>query len=144
MKKPFACTLHSPERRQRVRSRNIVRILAFCVGTVLVTPYVAWSQTASPSFAASPEVYRVIAENDQYRMILATWKPGQRDAWHSHGPTVGNYFLTDCHLRAHTPDGKSVENQRSAGFASVSGRVASHSVENIGSSECKVILFEPK
>jgi hypothetical protein len=119
-------------------------VLSLCVGTALVTPYTAWSQAVPQSFAASPDVYKVIAENEQYRMILATWKPGQRDDWHSHGPTVGGYFLTDCHLRAHTPDGKNVENQRNAGFASVSGRVASHSVENIGSSECRVILFEPK
>jgi len=127
-----------------MRSTKIFSILSLSVGTALVTPYTAWSQAVPQSFAASPDVYKVIAENEQYRMILATWKPGQRDAWHSHGPTVGNYFLTDCHLRAHTPDGKSVENQRNAGFASVSGRVASHSVENIGSSECRVILFEPK
>lgn len=127
-----------------MRTKKVFVILSFCFGGALVTQHPAWAQAVSPSFAASPDVYKVIAENEQYRIILATWKPGQRDDWHSHGSTVGNYFLTDCNLRAHTPDGKSVENQRNAGFASVSGRVASHSVENIGNSECKVILFEPK
>ncbi len=39
----------------------------------------AIAQTVPHSLIASPEIYKVIAENEQYRVIEVTWKPGQRD-----------------------------------------------------------------
>lgn len=39
---------------------------------------------APRSHIASPDVYQVIAQDNDTRIIMATWKPGQRDAWHSH------------------------------------------------------------
>ena len=127
-----------------MRANKVFVVLSICIGVALAIPHAAWSQAVPLSFVASPDVYKVIAENEQYRVVSATWKPGQRDNWHSHASAVANYYVTDCSLRGHTPDGKSVESNRKAGFASVGGRVPSHSVENIGKTECTVILFEPK
>lgn len=31
-----------------------------------------------PSYTASPEVYKVLAENDEMRVVLATWQPGHK------------------------------------------------------------------
>lgn len=39
---------------------------------------------SSRSFIASPDVYKATAESGDTRVILATWKPGQRDEWQSH------------------------------------------------------------
>lgn len=95
------------------------------------------------SFVASPDVYRIVAENDEYVIVEVTWKPGQRDRFHSH-PAAAVYYLTDCNGRGHFPDGKTVESIRKAGTARVQGPIASHSVENIGKSDCKLIMFERK
>ena len=124
-------------------NKTLVRLLPL-IAAALAVPHIAWSQAAPRSFAASPDVYKVIAEDEQYRVIAVTWKPGQRDSWHSHGAPVAAYNLTDCNTRLHTPDGKSVDNNTKAGDARVRAQAPSHSIENIGKAECKLILFEPK
>jgi hypothetical protein len=43
---------------------------------------IAMAQNAPRSFEASPDVYKEIAESDMFLVILATWKPGQRDKPH--------------------------------------------------------------
>jgi mannose-6-phosphate isomerase-like protein (cupin superfamily) len=110
---------------------------------VLGTSRSAPAESVTRSFDASPEIYKVIGEDGHYRIIAASWKPGQRDRQHSH-PVAGVYFVTDCHLRGYSPDGKSHEGQVKAGTASVNKPVQSHSVENIGQSECKLVMFEKK
>lgn len=44
----------------------------------------ALAQGLPRSFEASPDIYKVIAEDTRYRIIAVTWKPGQRDQLHSH------------------------------------------------------------
>jgi hypothetical protein len=96
------------------------------------------------SFVASPDVYKVVGENEQYRVIEATWKPGQRDKLHSHGATVAAYLLTDCQMRNYLPDGTTKDTDRKAGVSSIRATDLNHSVENIGKTVCKMIIFEPK
>jgi mannose-6-phosphate isomerase-like protein (cupin superfamily) len=129
-----------------MRPNKLSVLLPFAtIGCVLAAPHSVWAQAAAPrSFLASPEIYKVIAENEQYRVIAATWKPGQRDNWHSHGAPAAGYNVTDCTVRLHSPDGKSTDIKSKAGDARVGAQVPSHSLENTGSAECKLILFEPK
>ena len=103
----------------------------------------AQAQPGPLSFLASPEIYRIAAENEQYRIIVVSWKPGQRDAPHSH-PEAGVYFLTDCSLRFFAPDGTSRDGSPKAGYAVVQQAIASHHVENIGATDCRLVMFEPK
>lgn len=102
----------------------------------------AQKKTEPLSFVASPEVYNVIAQKGHFRMILATWQPGQRDDWHSH-PDAAIYFLTDCALRIYKPDGKHRDfTKLKQGHPFIQGPVASHEAQNIGSNVCKVLLVE--
>jgi quercetin dioxygenase-like cupin family protein len=101
------------------------------------------AQDAPPPYVADPEVYKVVAEGPTLRMTMNFLKPGQRDKFHSHTATAA-YYLTDCTARIHTPDGKFIERTIKAGTASIGGAVASHSVENIGQTDCRVVLTEPK
>jgi hypothetical protein len=96
------------------------------------------------SVVASPDIYKVIAEDARYRVIEVTWAAGQRDAQHSH-PAAAVYYPMDCSLRQFGGDG-AVLGQRDipAGAANVQGPVPSHSVQNIGAKACKIIMFEPK
>lgn len=127
-----------------MRSRKLSVLLSCSIGCALTAPHPSWAQAVPRSFVASPEVYKVIGEDENYRVIAVTWKPGQRDNWHSHGAAVAAYNLTDCKMRVHTPDGKIVENSSKAGESRVRAQAPSHSLENIGTADCKLILFEPK
>ena len=53
---------------------------------LLVLGFAVWAlaQVVPPDFAASPDIYKAIAENDKYRVIEVKWKPGQKDQAHSH------------------------------------------------------------
>src|SRR5262252_1273444 len=61
--------------------------------TLLLGPMVK-AETVPRSSVASPDVYKVMAEGNGLRVVLATWQPGQRDQWHSH-PASTYYWLTD-------------------------------------------------
>jgi hypothetical protein len=111
------------------------------VGLCTLAPVLA--QNAPPSYIASPDVYKLVAENDELRVITATWKPGQRDAWHSHAGGLA-YRLTDCKSRFYTPDGKYRDVSGEAGEVRFNSVVASHSFENVGTTECRVLHVERK
>ena len=103
------------------------------------------AEAAPPSYKASPEVYKLISENEHFRVFEVTWKPGQRDAWHSHPGPLTAYSLTDCEaMRAHTPDGKFTDRGRKAGTVTYNPVIASHSLENRGKTDCKIIIVERK
>ncbi len=108
--------------------------LCFAAGTA--------AQTPPRSFAASPDIYKVLAQNEQFKVITVTWKPGQKDVLHSH-PASAVYYLTDCSLRIHLPDGSTRDGQPKAGMALVQQPIAAHVLENTGSADCRLVMFEP-
>ena len=103
----------------------------------------ALAQSTELSFKASPDVYKVAAENDQYRVIEAKWKPGQRDKMHSH-PAHLYYWLTPCTVRWYLPDGSTRDVTVESGRSGSSPAVAAHEVQNIGKTACTILMFEPK
>ncbi len=94
----------------------------------------------------SPEVYKVIAENDQMVVTEATWAPGQKDKPHSHYPDRASMYLTDCKLRIFKTDGTHRDAAPKAGKAKVrTGKpVSSHYAQNIGDKVCKILFVELK
>jgi hypothetical protein len=44
----------------------------------------ALAENAPPPPVASPEVYKIVADNMEWRIIKARWPPGQEDEFHSH------------------------------------------------------------
>ena len=123
--------------------------LASGLGTLVVVmglgvPPTTLAQDAAPSYKASPEVYTLISENEHFRVIMATWKPGQRDAWHSHAGPLVAYRLSDCKGRAHQADGKFQDGENKRGSVSYNPVISSHSIENTGTSDCQVLIVERK
>jgi hypothetical protein len=110
----------------------------------LVTSFSASAQSAPPSYTASPEVYKLLSENDEFRVIQATWKPGQGDASHSHAGSVMAYNLTDCKLQLTSPDGKTMVNDRKRGSVGFVPMTPSHKAKNIGTAKCQVLIVERK
>jgi hypothetical protein len=117
--------------------------VAVCSLTLLGLPLANQADDVPLSFHANPDVYKVLAENDEMRVVLATWKPGQKDKSHSH-PMAAVYTLKDCQARIVTPDGKVKEVSNTAGTARVNPEVKSHTFENTGKTECQQVLVERK
>lgn len=93
---------------------------------------------------SSPGVYKVLAENDIMRVLLATWEPGERDEWHGHPPS-SVFYVTDCLVRAFFPDGSQRDIIRKKDIGRARDKsVKSHSIQNIGNTECKILLVEFK
>jgi mannose-6-phosphate isomerase-like protein (cupin superfamily) len=105
---------------------------------------VAIAEDAPLSYKAAPDVYKLLFENDQFRVILQTSKPGKRDALHSHSALV-TYRLSDCTGRLHYPDGKSTEPvPRKRGSVTFLPAQPSHSFENTGKTACEGLIVERK
>ena len=116
------------------------------LGLILAQPGVLANDTAPPAHVASPEVYRILAENDQFRVIEATWQPGQEDDYHSHTPDRVSLYQTDCKLRLTNSDGSSRVAEPRAGTAKArSGKpVKSHKAKNLGDEICIIRIVELK
>ena len=100
-------------------------------------------QTYQDAVTALPDVYKVIAESGDLRMVLATWKPGQRDAMHRH-PALVSYALTNCEkMRVFFPDGTSAEWSRPAGNPGQQESTV-HSIANEGDAVCQNLFVEHK
>ena len=104
----------------------------------------AMAQGVPASYQADPDVYKVIFEDQNFRVIAATWKTGVHDKPHSHPVPSVAYSLTDCKSRIYEPDGKTIDGNNKAGTAHAVPIIQSHSVENIGPTECRVVLVERK
>ncbi len=90
----------------------------------------------------SPDVYRVILDNDQVRVLEYQSKPGQVDGMHSH-PTRLAYTLTPVKLKAVAPDGSITEVDAKAGEAFWLAPVT-NSLQNVGKSEASILIVEIK
>ena len=102
------------------------------------------AQTLPRAFDASPDIYKVLAEDDKYVVVEANYKPGQRSKLFS-SPAYLFYLVSDCHLRKHHPDGQVVDNGPSlAGFAGHAPGFDSAAFENVGKNACRIVSFAPK
>lgn len=133
-----------------MKSLKMVNVAAMAVlrGSALAlmllgTAGTALAQAFPHSLVASPDIYKVIAEDLQYRVIEVNWQPGQRDVMHSH-PARAIYHPMDCRLRLHFPNGVTLDYVPIHGTASVHMPEDAHMKENIGTKACKLIYFEPK
>jgi hypothetical protein len=116
---------------------------AVCGGVLVGMAMTANAGDVPLSFQANPDVYKVLAENDEMRVVLATWPAGHKDKSHSH-PMAAVYTIKECHARITTSDGAVKEVNNKAGGARVNPPVKSHTFENIGKTECQQLLVERK
>jgi hypothetical protein len=121
----------------------MIRVSA-AITTALVTATIAFAQSSPATYQADPSVYKVIFEDENFRVIAASWAKGARDKDHAHpSPSVG-YALTDCSLKVVAPDGKTRDINSKAGSAMAIPITQSHHAENVGTSECQLLLVERK
>jgi hypothetical protein len=131
-----------PPRKEKAMPSRAIRALATLSSLLLAA--VVSAEDLPRSYIASPDIYKVVAEDARFQVISVTWKPGQRDVQHSH-PASGVYYLTDCLLRLYKPDGTVLgEAQLKAGMARVQDPIPGHVLQNIGTSDCRLVMFEPR
>lgn len=104
------------------------------------------AQEAPPTYRGDPDVYKLVFENQDFRVIEAIRKKGVRDKLHSHPAPSIVYFLTDCKGQQFGPDGKPLgaPNEAKAGTVRAVPIVKAHSAENLGSADCHQIFIERK
>ena len=83
-------------------------------------------------------------EDQNFRVIAATWPKGLHDKAHSHPVPSIVYSLTDCVIRLHAPDGTTRDFNNKAGAAQAAPMTPSHTAENVGPGKCRLLFVERK
>lgn len=105
------------------------------------------AQNAPPSYKGDPDVYKVIFEDQNFRVIDSVRKKGVHEKLHSHPVPSIVYHVTDCTTQLYGPDGKALgasSTNGKAGTAFAVPIIPAHSAENVGPSDCHQIFVERK
>lgn len=90
----------------------------------------------------APDVYKVISDNEHVRVLDVQLKPGSKSPMHSHPGHVVATF-SPCKVRFTSPQGKTEDFELKAGESGWRD-AESHSVENIGTTDCHALNVEVK
>lgn len=90
----------------------------------------------------APDIYKILLENDAVRVLEVRMKQGAKSEMHSHPRHVA-YVLNNSRAKYTFPDGKSKVLDLQGGQAMWLDPT-SHSVENTGTEDVTVVLFELK
>jgi hypothetical protein len=122
-------------------------VLALATTTLLaLASSAAMTQNAPPSYEGDPDVYKVIFEDQNFRVIDSIRKKGVHDKLHSHPVLSVVYYPDDCTSQVYGPDGKptGAATTTKAGTARAVPINPGHSVENVGPTDCHAIFVERK
>ena len=112
---------------------------------LLYTGAATLAQNAPPTYEGDPSVYKVIFEDQNFRVIESIRKTGVHDKVHSHPVPSVVYNVTDCKTKLYAADGKLVrEGDNKAGTANAAPVTPGHSAENVGPTDCKQVFVEHK
>jgi len=111
---------------------------------VYLASSVAVAQDAPPTYQGDPDVYKIIFEDQNFRVIAVTRKKGVHDKVHGHPVPSVSYNVTDCTTKQYGADGKTSESTNKAGTARAIPIISSHSAENTGSADCQQVFVERK
>lgn len=118
-----------------------LRFLCLSAGAVAAAAILHTSLAQDPVRSA-PGVYKVLLDNDRVRVLDVHLKPGQTSPTHSH-PEYLVYCVTGGKVKFTGPDGRSENVDLKAGECT--WRPAeTHSVDNVGTTECHVLNIEFK
>ena len=91
----------------------------------------------------SPDVYKVLLDNDDVKVLEVTFEPGQSDNMHDHYPSTV-YIFQGGKAQVTLPDGTVNEIEPPTGFIGHNTEKARHQVKNIGDNTIKILLVERK
>jgi quercetin dioxygenase-like cupin family protein len=111
--------------------------------TITLTLCVAVSVLAQDHAKVDPEHVKVVAENDQVRVLRYHYGPHEKSAQHSHPDNTVDVALTKGMVRLVSSDGKSVVHSVEAGAVNLNP-ASTHIVENLGDTPFEGLSIEPK
>ena len=91
----------------------------------------------------SPDIYKVLLENEDVKVLEVTFDPGQSDNLHDHNPMT-IYVLEGGKVQGTLPDGTLNERDIPSGFVGHQLERVRHQIKNIGDNTIKIILVERK
>ncbi len=91
----------------------------------------------------SPDVYKVIFDNEEVKVLEVTFAPGQGDDMHEHG-VITYYGINGGKLQSTLPDGTVNEMNVPDGFVGHGNDIVKHQMKNIGDDTVKIIIVEHK
>ena len=91
----------------------------------------------------SPDVYKVLLENEDVKVLEVTFAPWQSDNMHQHG-VITFYGIKGGILQCTLPDWTVKENEVPDGFVGHRNTITTHQMKNTGDDTVKVILVEHK
>jgi hypothetical protein len=123
-----------------MKSRIILGIALLGMSTSI-----SLAQSGQPTYLADPSVYKIIFEDQNFRVISATWQPDATDKPHTHPLPSIAYFLTDCAERLRAADGTERDVNSKAGTTiTVPIITQPHTAHNVGPAVCRAIFVERK
>jgi hypothetical protein len=132
--------------RTKNRDENAMkRIIVLAAALFSLSSFAAYAQDAKPTYEGSPDTYKIIFENDNFRVIEATWKAGSTDKPHTHPVPSVIYNITGCALKIRNADGKVIDATSKPDTANAVPLVTQpHTAENVGKTDCRAIMVEKK
>lgn len=118
-------------------------IKKYCFALFLLLPGLQVYAAQIDPTVVSPEMYKVLLENEHVRVVSYEILPGQQDQWHTH-PAKVSYVVSGGTLRIHLDDGSSFVVDEKTDNAGWMGSVGKHYAENIGQTVVKIVLVEVK
>lgn len=109
------------------------------IPTLVLTSFNA---NAQDPVQVSPEIYKLMLDNDQVRVIEYQAGPSQRDQM-NFLPRHLTYTLTPVKLKVMAPDGNITNVEAEEGEVYWQAPVT-HSIQNIGKTEAKMLIVEIK
>ena len=91
----------------------------------------------------SPDVYKVLFDNEDVKVLEVTFAPGQSDNMHDHYPMT-IHVLKGGKVQGTLPDGTVGEREIPDGFTGHQIKGVRHQMKNIGENAMKIILVERK
>ena len=114
------------------------------LGALIVTAVCITDQShAQDAVAVSPDIYTVLFENDEIRVMELTYEPGERDSMHSH-PRYTIVAKEGGTLRIHTESSDPVDVVIQVDQPLLLDPVKAHWGENVGDTTVRVIAVEFK
>lgn len=119
------------------------------IGTGLVLPLALLLCGAGHAMedpvTATPEMYKILHENEQIRVLEVIYQPGQRENWHGH-PRYFVYVVDpgDGKIKIENDKGEIHEYDLKVGQNLLTGPVEKHRGMNPGSSPIRLVAVELK
>ena len=114
------------------------------LGALIVTAACIANQShAQDAVAVNPDIYKVLFENEEIRVLELTWEPGEREAMHSH-PKYCIVTKQGGTLRIHTEGNEPRYAEVEVDQPRCVGPVTAHWAENVGDTTVRVIAVEYK